>query len=41
LSYFALPAVAQAAHIFFASLMFGAQFYLMLLLKKREVILTD
>ncbi|MDB4925689.1 COX15/CtaA family protein [Mucilaginibacter sp.] len=30
LSYFALPPVAQAAHILLASLVFGAQFYLML-----------
>lgn len=30
LSYLALPPVAQALHILFASLMFGAQFYLML-----------
>ncbi|MDB5032634.1 COX15/CtaA family protein [Mucilaginibacter sp.] len=30
LSYFALPPVAQATHILLASLVFGAQFYLML-----------
>jgi cytochrome c oxidase assembly protein subunit 15 len=30
LSYWALPPVAQAAHIFLASLIFGGQFYLML-----------
>jgi cytochrome c oxidase assembly protein subunit 15 len=30
LSYLSLPPVAQMFHILFASLMFGAQFYLML-----------
>jgi cytochrome c oxidase assembly protein subunit 15 len=34
LAYFALPPVAQALHIFFASLLFGAQFYLVLALGK-------
>lgn len=33
LSYFALPPVAQAAHILLASLLFGAQFYMFLALK--------
>jgi cytochrome c oxidase assembly protein subunit 15 len=34
LAYFALPPVAQALHIVFASLLFGAQFYLVLALGK-------
>lgn len=34
LSYFALPPIAQATHIVLASLMFGAQFYLLLNLYK-------
>lgn len=36
LSYFALPPFAQATHIVLASLMFGAQFYLLLNLFKSE-----
>jgi cytochrome c oxidase assembly protein subunit 15 len=38
LSYLALPPVAQAVHIFLASLMFGVQFYLVLLLRKNRYI---
>jgi cytochrome c oxidase assembly protein subunit 15 len=34
LAYFALPPVAQALHLVFASLLFGAQFYLVLVLGK-------
>jgi cytochrome c oxidase assembly protein subunit 15 len=34
LSYYALPPYAQAAHIVLASLVFGAQFYLLLNLFK-------
>lgn len=34
LAYFALPPVAQALHIVFASLLFGAQFYVLLALGK-------
>jgi cytochrome c oxidase assembly protein subunit 15 len=30
LSYWSLPPMAQAAHVILASLIFGAQFYLML-----------
>jgi len=41
LSYWSLPPFAQAAHILLASLIFGAQFYLMLNLyssaRKQEV----
>lgn len=37
LSYLALPPVAQAAHILLATLMFGAQFYLMLLLGRNKM----
>lgn len=37
LSYLALPPVAQALHIFIASLLFGAQFYLMLLLGRNKL----
>ena len=37
LSYLALPPVAQAAHILLATLMFGAQFYLMLLLGRNKL----
>ncbi len=36
LSYLALPAIAQAAHIFLATVLFGAQFYLLLLLKTNK-----
>ncbi len=35
LSYFCLPPIAQAAHITLGSLLFGGQFYLMLLLGKK------
>ena len=34
LSYFALPPFAQALHILLASLIFGAQFYLLLNLSR-------
>ena len=37
LSYFSLPPMAQAAHITFASLLFGGQFYLMLLLGRNKM----
>lgn len=37
LSYLALPPVAQAVHILLASLIFGAQFYLLLLLKQNKL----
>jgi cytochrome c oxidase assembly protein subunit 15 len=37
LSYFALPPVAQAAHILLASLLFGSQFYLLLLLGRNKL----
>ena len=37
LSRFALPPVAQAAHILLASLIFGAQYYLLLLLKQNKL----
>ncbi|HUH33020.1 MAG TPA: COX15/CtaA family protein [Daejeonella sp.] len=37
LSYLALPPVAQAAHILLATLLFGAQFYLMLLLGRNKL----
>ena len=37
LSYFGLPPVAQALHILLATLLFGAQFYLMLLLGKSKL----
>ncbi len=37
LSYLALPPVAQAAHILLACLLFGAQFYFMLLLKTNKI----
>ncbi|MGB4775843.1 MAG: COX15/CtaA family protein [Daejeonella sp.] len=37
LSYWALPPVAQSIHILLASLVFGSQFYLMLLLKKNKL----
>ena len=38
LTYLALPPVAQAAHLVFASLLFGAQYYLLLLLSKNKYI---
>ena len=37
LAHFALPPVAQAAHILLASLVFGAQYYLLLLLKQNKL----
>ena len=37
LSYLALPPVAQAVHILLAGLLFGAQFYLMLLLRRNKL----
>ncbi|MXV49397.1 heme A synthase [Pedobacter sp. HMF7647] len=37
LAYLALPAVAQAIHIFLATLLFGAQLYLLLLLKRNKL----
>lgn len=37
LSYLGLPPVAQALHIVLATLLFGAQFYLVLLLKKNKL----
>ncbi len=37
LSYMALPPFAQAIHILLATLVFGAQFYLLLLLKKSKL----
>ena len=37
LSYLALPPVAQAVHILLATLLFGAQFYLMLLLGRNKL----
>ncbi len=37
LAYLALPPVAQAAHILLASLVFGAQVYLLLLLKQNKL----
>ncbi|MBC7744453.1 MAG: COX15/CtaA family protein [Flavobacterium sp.] len=37
LSYLALPPVAQSVHILLATLLFGAQFYLMLLLGKNKL----
>ncbi|HEY1009392.1 MAG: COX15/CtaA family protein [Daejeonella sp.] len=37
LSYMGLPPFAQAAHILLATLVFGAQFYLLLLLKKSRL----
>lgn len=37
LSYLALPPVAQAVHILLATLLFGAQFYLMLLLRRNKL----
>jgi cytochrome c oxidase assembly protein subunit 15 len=37
LSYFGLPPFAQALHILLATLVFGAQFYLVLLLKKSSL----
>jgi cytochrome c oxidase assembly protein subunit 15 len=37
LSRFGLPPVAQAAHILLASLIFGAQYYLLLLLKQNRL----
>jgi heme a synthase len=37
LSKLALPPVAQAAHLFLASLIFGAQFYMLLLLKQNKL----
>ncbi|WP_026897072.1 COX15/CtaA family protein [Daejeonella oryzae] len=37
LSYLALPPVSQATHLFLASLLFGAQFYLMLLLGRNKM----
>ena len=37
LAYLALPPVAQALHIIVASLLFGSQFYLMLLLNKKKI----
>ncbi|MBC8053334.1 MAG: COX15/CtaA family protein [Sphingobacteriaceae bacterium] len=37
LSRFGLPPVAQAAHIFLASLIFGGQYYLLLLLKQNRL----
>ena len=37
LSYMALPPVAQTLHILIASLVFGAQFYLLLLLKQNKL----
>ena len=36
LSYMALPPVAQAAHIVLACMLFGAQYYLLLLLKRNK-----
>ena len=36
LSHMALPPVAQAVHIVFASMLFGTQYYLLLLLKKNK-----
>ena len=38
LSYFSLPPIAQASHILLASLLFGAQFYLMLLTSQKPFI---
>lgn len=37
LAYFGLPPIAQAAHLLLASLLFGAQYYLMLLLGRKEL----
>ncbi len=37
LSYMGLPPIAQAAHILLATLVFGAQFYLLLLLRKSRL----
>ena len=37
LSYFSLPPTAQAAHITLACLLFGTQFYLMLLLRRNKM----
>lgn len=37
LSYLALPPFAQALHILLATLVFGAQFYLLLLLMKSRL----
>lgn len=37
LSYLALPALAQALHLMLASLLFGAQFYFLLLLKRNTL----
>lgn len=41
LSYMALPPFAQAIHILLATLIFGAQFYLLLLLKKSRLAILN
>ncbi|MXV17626.1 COX15/CtaA family protein [Hufsiella ginkgonis] len=40
LAYLALPPVAQAAHLVLATLLFSAQFYLMLLLRSRSAVIS-